>query len=125
MENSPSTLAERLISARTESGLGQDAVAREIGMSQQSYSDLETGKSKSTTRIGSLAHLYRVDAYWLETGKGLIRPESRVREARDVYFPEPPPIDQARTPEERRLLRAFRALTAAQRRGLLALLDKG
>ena len=125
MENSPSTLAERLISARTESGLGQDAVAREIGMSQQSYSDLETGKSKSTTRIGSLAHLYGVDAYWLETGKGRFRQDSPVRENRAVYYPEPPPIDQAHSPEERRMLRAFRALTDAQRRGLLALLDKG
>lgn len=123
VEYSRSTLAERLVQARTESGLGQDAVARNIGMSQQSYSDLETSKSKSTTKIGSLANLFGVDAYWLETGQGNMK-RPRVGEDR-LGYPVLPPREQARTPEERRILRVFRALNDQQRRGLLAVFEKG
>ena len=123
MEEQPSSLAERLVSARTESGLGQDAVARAIKISQQSYSDLETGKSRSTTRIGSLAHLFGVDAYWLETGSGARR-NPRVDEQRETYWPMPPPRDMPNTPEERAMLRVFRSMTERQRRGLLAAFGK-
>jgi len=125
MDTPPASLAERLVLARSKAGLSQDDVAREVGIAQPSYSALERGRAKATTKIGSLAQLYRVDAYWLETGRGEMRPASGIREERKAFYPEPPSIDQARTSEERKLLRLFRALTDAQRRGLLALLGKG
>lgn len=126
MEKPATTLADRLESARTAAGLTQEEVASAVGMAQPSYSALERGNSKTTSKIGSFAHLFGVDAYWLETGQGEMRPANTgVREDRKAYYPEPPPIDQARTPEERKLLRLFRTLTDKQRRGLLALLGKG
>ena len=70
MKQVSTTLADRLVQARTDRGLSQEDVAKSAGMTQQSYSDLERGISKRTTRIGSLAHALRVDAYWLETGTG-------------------------------------------------------
>lgn len=120
------TLAERLVLARTEAGLLQEEVARIIGMAQPSYSALETGKSLKTTKVGSLARLYRVDAYWLETGYGEMRQSRGIgEEPPPLYLYTAAPMDEAKSPDERRLLRAYRALTEAQRKGLLALLGKG
>lgn len=70
MSASTTTLADRLVQARTGIGLSQEDVAKSAGMTQQSYSDLERGVSKRSTRIGSLSHVLGVDAYWLETGNG-------------------------------------------------------
>lgn len=120
MQAPPSTLSERLVVARTEAGLSQEDVAREIGMAQPSYSALETGKSQSTSKIGSLARLYGVDAYWLETGHGDKRPQ-RVGEPQ-LQWPMPPPRDQARTPEESRLLRLARKLDDKRRKALIMFL---
>ena len=81
-------------------------------MSQQSYSDLETGKSKRTVRIGSLARTLGVDAYWLETGEGEMRP-TRVGESPLAYMPA----------DMRKLVEALERLTEKQRRGLLDLIS--
>lgn len=97
--------------ARGETSLQQEDVARGARMSQQSYSDLETGKSKSTVRIGSLARTLGVDAYWLETGEGEMKP-TRVAESPLAYIPA----------DRRRLLDAFDRLSEKQRKGLLDLL---
>ena len=119
MVTPPATLADRLVLARTEAGISQDEVSRQIGIAQPAYSALERGRNKATTKIGSLAHLYGVDAYWLETGNGHMHPV-RVGEGAAQYGT--PPLDHARTPEERRILRAVRVLSDRQRRGLLGLL---
>lgn len=81
MQEGPATLAERLVLARKARGLSQGDVAEAIGMTQPSYSALERGVSKTTHKIGSLARLLGVDAYWLETGEGPMR----------VGEEEPPP----------------------------------
>lgn len=81
-------------------------------MSQQSYSDLERGKSKGTTRIGSLAHVLGVDAYWLETG--IERAEGRqVAEVRPEYL----------SPDLAKLLELFNAMAERKRKALLQFLE--
>ena len=123
MDTPITTLADRLVLARTASKFSQEEVAKEVGIAQPSYSALERGVNKATTKIGSLANLFSVDAYWLETGQGQMdRP--RVGEDR-LGYPVLPPREQARTPEERRILRIFRAFNDQQRRGLLAVFEKG
>lgn len=112
MSKSPSTLGARLVQARQKAGLGQDAVAKAVGMSQQSYSDLETGQSKRTTRVGSLAHTLGVNALWLETGNGPMFP-GRVAEDAELYLPL----------EKRRLLDLFDRLGSDAKKGLMALLE--
>lgn len=92
--------------------MGQDAVAKEAKMSQQSYSDLETGKSKGTTRIGSLARALGVDAYWLETGIGQPAPAG-VRDNAAEYV----------SGEQRRLLSLIERLGEKKRRALLQLFE--
>ena len=123
METPTDSLAARLVLARTRAGLSQDHVAQVIGIAQPSYSALETGKSASTSKIGSLANLFGVDAYWLETGLG--RLDGHRTGEPLLEYPALPPREQARTPEERRMLRVFRALNDPQRRGLLAVFEKG
>lgn len=112
METPTTTLAQRLVMARGETGLQQDEIARGARISQQSYSDLETGKSKSTVRIGSLARMLGVDAYWLETGEGDMRPQ-RIGEAPVAYMPA----------DRRRILEIVDRLNDKQRKGLLDLLS--
>lgn len=106
------SLASRLVEARTGSGYGQDFVAKAVRMSQQSYSDLETGKSKGTTKIGSLAHVLAVNALWLETGEGP-KTAGRISETPALYLPE----------DSRRLLDWFNALPPRKKRAVLELLQ--
>lgn len=62
-------LRDRLRKARKSAGLTQAKVASNIsGLSQPAYSDLESGKSKATTKIAELARLFNVSAIWLATG---------------------------------------------------------
>jgi len=107
-----STLADRLVQARTDRGLSQEDVAKLASITQQSYSDLERGISKRTTRIGSLAHALGVDAYWLETGVGL--PVSRVA--------EDPPGYATNSDADRTLVQMISALANEKKSALLTLL---
>lgn len=111
----PSTLAERLVQARSRTSYGQDAVARLVGLSQPSYSALETGKSKATTKIGSLAHVLGVDAYWLETGQG--GAERFVVREPSAQYGSPP------SSEEAQLIDWYRGLSTAKRRAVRTLLQ--
>ena len=64
-------LKDRLKYARKAKGLTQKQVTEQIkGLSQSAYSQLESGKSKSTTRAIELAHLFGVDVHWLISGEG-------------------------------------------------------
>lgn len=83
-------------------------------MSQQSYSDLERGESKSTSKIGSLARALKVDAFWLETGEGPRLPD-RIGEDPAFYLPE----------DKRQLMDAYDALSAQRKRALLVLISEG
>ncbi|MFI2816785.1 LexA family protein [Vreelandella lionensis] len=61
---------DRLKKARKLAGLNQAELAQKIGVQQTSISDLERGKSKSTSFSTQIAHELGVSALWLATGKG-------------------------------------------------------
>ncbi|MBR2512734.1 MAG: helix-turn-helix domain-containing protein [Halomonas sp.] len=61
---------DRLKKARKLAGLNQAELAKKIGVQQTSISDLERGKSKSTSFSTQIAHELGVSALWLATGKG-------------------------------------------------------
>lgn len=112
-KSSANSLAKRLVMARDAAAMSQEEVAQAVGMTQPSYSALERGASLRTYKIGSLAHVLSVDAYWLETGKGEIqRRGSRVAETRAEYMPY----------EKRRLLELLDKLGERRRKALLELL---
>lgn len=113
MSDTPLNLAERLVLARSLTPLSQEDVARAIGIAQPSYSELERGLSKRTTKIGSLAQTLGVDAYWLETGKGAMKPTTGVADSRAEYM----------TADRRRLLEIIDDMTDRRRKALLQLLD--
>lgn len=114
MKQVSTTLADRLVQARTDRGLSQEDVAKSAGMTQQSYSDLERGISKRTTRIGSLAHALGVDAYWLETGSGVPRALARVADDAGGYV--------VQSAEDQSLIQIILGLAKEKRAALHALL---
>lgn len=64
-------LKDRLKKARKSAGMTQKDIEKNIsGMKQSTYSELERGLSKSTSRIVELANLFKVSAEWLATGNG-------------------------------------------------------
>lgn len=93
--------------------MSQEQVAQAVGITQPSYSALERGISKSTSKIGSLAHVLDVDAYWLETGEGAQR-RGHAAESRAHY---------RLAGEQRRLLNLLGRLSARKRQALLDLLQ--
>ena len=106
------TLGKRLLQARSASGMTQGELAEAVGITQPSYSALERDISKSTSKIGSLARLLGVDAYWLETGEGAMR-RSGLSEALTDY---------ALPPETRRILHSLGKMTERKRKALLELI---
>lgn len=65
-----STIQSRLKDARKKSGLTQAEVAALVGISQPTYSQLESGVSKSSTLLPQLAFVLGVRPHWLATGTG-------------------------------------------------------
>lgn len=64
-----SEFGERLYEARKSAGLTQAALAKSVGMSQPTYSDLEkNGQGSSYT--SAIANKCGVVSLWLETGDG-------------------------------------------------------
>lgn len=69
-------LKDRLKTARKHAGLTQKDVEKHIpNMKQSTYSELERGVSKSTSRIVELANLFKVNTEWLATGGGEMAPD--------------------------------------------------
>ncbi|WP_413774143.1 XRE family transcriptional regulator [Entomomonas sp. E2T0] len=62
-------LKDRIKQARKHAKLSQKELADKIGITQPSLSELETGKSQSTSYIASIARACGVDAFWLESGQ--------------------------------------------------------
>lgn len=62
-------LKDRIKLARKQAKLTQKELADKIGITQPSLSELETGKSHSTSFIASIAQACHVDPLWLETGQ--------------------------------------------------------
>lgn len=67
------TLAERLIRARTEAGLKQTDFMESIGVSQQTISNLEKGIQKTSTDIVAIAIRCGVRPEWLDSESGPMR----------------------------------------------------
>lgn len=65
---------DRLKTARRHAGLNQTELAKRCGMTQTSISDLERGKSASTSFVASIAHACGVDPLWLANGTGQMLP---------------------------------------------------
>lgn len=61
---------DRIKKARAYAGLTQGQLADAVGVKQASISDLETGKSQSSSYSASIAKICGVDALWLEKGRG-------------------------------------------------------
>jgi SOS-response transcriptional repressor LexA len=61
---------DRLKAARRHGKLTQIELAQAVGISQTSITDLERGKSQSTSFIAELAKACGVDPLWLATGRG-------------------------------------------------------
>lgn len=74
-ENSGMNFGQRLKAARKFGGLTQTQLATKVGMDQTTVSDLERGKSNSSSFCASIAQACGVDALWLETGQGDMRPK--------------------------------------------------
>jgi phage repressor protein C with HTH and peptisase S24 domain len=61
---------DRLKMARQHGQLTQTELAKAVGISQTSITDLERGKSQSTSYVAEIAKACSVDPLWLATGKG-------------------------------------------------------
>lgn len=70
----PSEFGKRLRESRKENKLTQAAVAKRVGISQGTLSELEGGHHASSASTPALAHLYGVNALWLAEGRGPHRP---------------------------------------------------
>lgn len=65
------TLAERLVSARSEKGLTQDQLAKAAGIKNQStIGMLESGERRRSSYLAEIAEVLGVRAFWLATGRG-------------------------------------------------------
>ena len=65
-------LKDRIKQARKHARLTQKELSKKIGITQPSLSELETGKSLSTSYIASIARACGVDPFWLESGQSKI-----------------------------------------------------
>lgn len=70
------TVGDRLKKLRLARKLSQEQVAKMVGVKQGSYTQLETGKTKTprASNLTKYARLYEVDPEWLMTGKGIQQP---------------------------------------------------
>lgn len=63
-------LKDRLRQTRKKKGLTQTDVAKKVGITQATYSELERGLVKSSGKIVEISQVLGVDANWLATGQG-------------------------------------------------------
>jgi phage repressor protein C with HTH and peptisase S24 domain len=75
------TLAERLIWAREQKGLSQEALAKLSGVSQSTIGNLEAGIRKTARKIVEIAAASEVDPIWLANGTGEPKPGVRAAPA--------------------------------------------
>lgn len=76
-------LKERLKSSRKHAGLTQAQVADTVGLTQATYSQLERGIVKSTSKIVEIANLLKVNPTWLATGEGSMENKPTIDELRN------------------------------------------
>lgn len=63
-------LKDRLKYARKNANITQVEIAKNIGITQASYSEIERGLVKSSGKIVELAQILKVNPHWLATGQG-------------------------------------------------------
>ncbi|MFP5340885.1 MAG: helix-turn-helix domain-containing protein, partial [Gammaproteobacteria bacterium] len=66
---------QRFRAARKFAGLTQHELAELVGIKQASISDIERGRSASSTHTAQFATICGVDPMWLETGQGDMLPK--------------------------------------------------
>lgn len=75
---------QRMSDARRAAGLDQKEVAKAIGISQSTLSELER-EAKGSSHVVAFASLYKVSAHWLATGEGsATEADTLSREALDI-----------------------------------------
>ena len=65
-------IGDRVKRARKHAGLNQRELAKAIGITQPSLSELERGESRSSAYLVQIASVCGVDARWLATGEGMM-----------------------------------------------------
>lgn len=76
-------LKERLKLSRKHAGLTQAQVADTVGLTQATYSQLERGIVKSTSKIVEIANLLKVNPTWLATGEGSMENKPTIDQLRN------------------------------------------
>lgn len=64
------SIGDRIKQVRLQRGMRQGELARKVGVSQATLSQLESNGSQSTKVIAKLAAVLGVSAYWLSEGRG-------------------------------------------------------
>ncbi len=64
------SIGTRIKECRKELGLTQKQLASKVGIKQGTLSELENGESAGTTLVATFAKELKVNALWLETGRG-------------------------------------------------------
>lgn len=64
------SIGDRVKQVRLERGMRQGELARKVGVSQATLSQLESNGSQSTVYVAKLAAVLGVSALWLSDGKG-------------------------------------------------------
>jgi putative transcriptional regulator len=70
--NTPASLGERVVRARSRAAMSQNELALKSKVSQPCISQLEKGRSSNSAHIAQIAKVLGVSAYWLATGEGLL-----------------------------------------------------
>lgn len=68
------TIGSRARAEREKQGITRAEMAKSAGIAMSTLSDLELGRSKSTTALHKIAKRLGVRVEWLETGKGSDHP---------------------------------------------------
>jgi transcriptional regulator with XRE-family HTH domain len=105
------TIADRMKSVRQELGWNQAELAAQVGVSQSTIGNIESGQRKRPRELLSIAKALGVSAEWLETGKG----------GKSGSAPERPPLKLVVTDEPQSVRAAVELLArvAAQQRPTL------
>jgi transcriptional regulator with XRE-family HTH domain len=96
------SIGDRVKQVRLERGMRQGELARRVGISQATLSQLESNGSHSTAYVAKLAAVLGVSALWLSDGKGdrqngLLTVEEASQSAKQHKLPPPAILKLAET----------------------------
>lgn len=64
------SIGQRIKASRVSAKMSQYELAKKVGLSQPTLSDLENDMSKGSVKLASIAKALNVRPFWLETGRG-------------------------------------------------------